>query len=675
MAAALLGAAAACKPATQDLGDPSITLSSSEMTFSKAAGSNTVSLTATRAWKVEDLADWLVVEPQKGEASLSAQSVTVSVLENTGKDRSCTVTFTIGLDKTYLTVSQEGPGGSALVPEGDGTQANPYSASQAHAVAAALESGATTSGKVYVRGIVHKLASGHEAAVTGYGNALFYISDDGEASDEDFYCFQVYYLGGKKFTSADQVKVGDDVVVYGQLTNYSGTCETVGKGQAYVYSLNGETAGGGSEQEQDYTKAEARTVAEFLAAADESTYYKLTGTVSSFNSTYCSFDLTDATGTIYVYSVDNKADWSDKMGNGGTVTLAGKYSYYAAKQQHEVVNAYILSFDGSGIQEDPTEGEEITGDNLLADCNPGFETWNGDNLDANWQFASGNATVTKSTDAHSGSFSAEVAGNSSSNKRLMSKSFTLKAGTYQLKAWVKGAGYVRLGYAKLTGGVVADTSNDYIYLDDAVAAGSDWNKIRGEFTLSSDTEVSLIVMNNKKGGGESFLVDDVELVTKDGGITAGGDDPGTTVTVPFEQMNAASVKEGKYVVSYLNGTATWVMKAEVKSSYYVTATEFDLTKGEKPTEEHIFTIAKSGDGYTIKTYDGKYMGITVSGTHYNLVPNLTEPYVWTFTAAEGGIIAKGANSGDYFLSYNTGYKEFTTSTNTSYAPQYYYIGE
>ena len=35
-------------------------------------------------------------------------------------------------------------------------------------------------------------------------------------------------------------------------------------------------------------------------------YFKLTGTVSKFNAQYCSFDLTDASGTIYVYSVTNK---------------------------------------------------------------------------------------------------------------------------------------------------------------------------------------------------------------------------------------------------------------------------------------------------------------------------------------------------------------------------------
>ena len=109
--------------------------------------------------------------------------------------------------------------------------------------------------------------------------------------------------------------------------------------------------GGGGGGGSDYENAPAKTVQEFIAAADKNTYYKLTGTVSKFNASYCSFDLTDNSGSIYVYSVDNKDSWSSKIKNGGTVVLAGKYSYYEKNAQHEVVNAQILSF---------TEGGDVT---------------------------------------------------------------------------------------------------------------------------------------------------------------------------------------------------------------------------------------------------------------------------------------------------------------------------
>ncbi len=88
------------------------------------------------------------------------------------------------------------------------------------------------------------------------------------------------------------------------------------------------------------------TVSEFIKYAKEDLKLKLKGTVSNFNSQYCSFDLTDETGTIYVYSVSNKSDWSSKVKNGGTVELLGYYKNYNSKD--EVVNAEILSFTGGG---------------------------------------------------------------------------------------------------------------------------------------------------------------------------------------------------------------------------------------------------------------------------------------------------------------------------------------
>ena len=108
--------------------------------------------------------------------------------------------------------------------------------------------------------------------------------------------------------------------------------------------------------EGDSDGVEALTVQQFINKADKTTYYRLTGTVSRFNSEYCSFDLTDATGTIYVYSVAeaSKAEWSSKIKNGGTVTLQGQYEFYSSKSQHEVVNAIIESFTGGEEQTEIT---------------------------------------------------------------------------------------------------------------------------------------------------------------------------------------------------------------------------------------------------------------------------------------------------------------------------------
>ena len=98
---------------------------------------------------------------------------------------------------------------------------------------------------VYVKGKISRIANNGTYAASGtYGNASFYISEDGTENNE-FYCYHVLYLGNQKYTSGTDIKVGDEVIICGKLMNYKGnTPETVNNG-AYLYSLNGTTDGGG----------------------------------------------------------------------------------------------------------------------------------------------------------------------------------------------------------------------------------------------------------------------------------------------------------------------------------------------------------------------------------------------------------------------------------------------
>jgi Leucine-rich repeat (LRR) protein len=122
--------------------------------------------------------------------------------------------------------------------KGTGTKENPFDV--ASAVEMCKEIGETVSSeKYYVKGIISFVKS----VSTSYGNAVFYITDNGEESDVKFCCFQCMYLGGEKFTAEDQIKYGDEVIVYGPMYNYNGnTPETGNKGSAYIYSLNGQTS-------------------------------------------------------------------------------------------------------------------------------------------------------------------------------------------------------------------------------------------------------------------------------------------------------------------------------------------------------------------------------------------------------------------------------------------------
>lgn len=100
-----------------------------------------------------------------------------------------------------------------------------------------IDAGKGLSESVYVKGIVSQAS---ESLNDTYGSLSYYISDDGKTGNE----LKVYgglSFEGKKFTSADDIKVGDVVVVYGKLTKFKTTYEL--DLNNILISLNGQTTG------------------------------------------------------------------------------------------------------------------------------------------------------------------------------------------------------------------------------------------------------------------------------------------------------------------------------------------------------------------------------------------------------------------------------------------------
>ena len=93
-------------------GAPSIELSTQTLDFEKDGGSKTIKLTATRDWNVTNVPDWIDVDPKSGTPAENKE-VTVTVLENTGMDRSQDIKFTIGFDAKTLTINQKGTGSAS----------------------------------------------------------------------------------------------------------------------------------------------------------------------------------------------------------------------------------------------------------------------------------------------------------------------------------------------------------------------------------------------------------------------------------------------------------------------------------------------------------------------------------------------------------------------------------
>lgn len=125
---------------------------------------------------------------------------------------------------------------------GDGSKENPFNSVAANQMASKLASGEKTDKQYYIKG---KVVSVKEAFSAQFGNASFYISDDGK-EDNKFYVFRTLYLNNEKWTEGKtNVAVGDEVVVCGSLINYMGNTPETVQGETYLVSL--KSNGGGTE--------------------------------------------------------------------------------------------------------------------------------------------------------------------------------------------------------------------------------------------------------------------------------------------------------------------------------------------------------------------------------------------------------------------------------------------
>lgn len=122
------------------------------------------------------------------------------------------------------------PETSEVQPTGTGTAADPFNVAGAVKY---IEDGGSESELKYVKGKVVSI----EKFDASYGSMIYYISDDGTSTNQ----FKVYngYAGPNrtKFSGADALKAGDEVIICGNLIVFSGTKEF--QTGNYIVSLNG----------------------------------------------------------------------------------------------------------------------------------------------------------------------------------------------------------------------------------------------------------------------------------------------------------------------------------------------------------------------------------------------------------------------------------------------------
>lgn len=189
----------------------SVTVNKDEKVAAPTLSGNTGNGTVTYASSNETIA---TVDPATGEVTGIAEgetTITATVAEVTGY-MGGTATFTVTV------VDPNAPGK---------TKENPYT------VAQAVEATPTT-GEVYIKGIVSSFFSDSPSIVNDGTNYRYYISDNGK--DKQLLVFKGKGLNNVAFSNADDLKVGDEVIIYGKLIIYNKAPE-IASGN-YIVSLN-----------------------------------------------------------------------------------------------------------------------------------------------------------------------------------------------------------------------------------------------------------------------------------------------------------------------------------------------------------------------------------------------------------------------------------------------------
>lgn len=232
---AVCGIAAAVSSCSDD-NDPTylgeVKVSQSIIAFTPAGGSVSIDLEATADWTIETsskdgMPAWVTISQLEGAAGTHQITFTATATE---ESREASIYIACAGKKQLLTLQQVTAAGEPEI----------LTVSEAIALMRADQSLEKT---VYVKGIVCKI----DEISPSYGNATFYISEDGTfkgkfnadgTGDANWFeAYRVKWLNNANFTKGNEFGIGDEIIVTGVITSYKGTPETKEK-TGYVYSYS-----------------------------------------------------------------------------------------------------------------------------------------------------------------------------------------------------------------------------------------------------------------------------------------------------------------------------------------------------------------------------------------------------------------------------------------------------
>ena len=482
---------------------------------------------------------------------------------------------------------QPGEGGEEPVivqPTGDGTLENPFNVAAALEYTNSLAADEESPKDIYIKG---KVVTVTEEYSTSFGNGTYYISDDGTNKNQ-FYVYRAMYLGNKSFKNGDtQIQEGDEVIICGRVINFKGTTPETQQKKAFLYSLNGVTAGGGGGGgDQTAIEVTCAKAVELTNALDDgatsSEVYAVTGYItevvgspSKNQQTFWMADTKDG-GRVFEAYWANLPEGVSEFKAGSKVKITGNLTKYVnnGKVTAEIKNANVEILEQGGGGDTPS-GTEIN-------CAKAVELTNA--LDDN----------TTSTETYTVSgYITEVVGNVSKNQQTFWMADTKDGGRVFEAYWAnlpEGVSEFKAGTkVKITGKLQKYVNN-----------GNVTPEIK-----NADVEI----VDGGGGGGETTgnvtKTVDGNIVTLVVADTAEGD----KITV---DLSAQGWESGKAVdpatITLSDGTKITFAKGEGSN----TPAFYEATKGVRVYAKNTITISGKAVAKVVMTCDS-YNGTAYTG--------------------------------------------------------------
>lgn len=399
-------------------------------------------------------------------------------------------------------------GGVAVEPQGDGSQANPYNVAAMFQQTSDLAQGSNLASKVYMKGIITSV----KECSAQFGNATFYIGDTSDAT-KTFYVYRCLGLDNKNVRADDLVQVGDEVVVYGTVTNYNGTIETAQK-DAYIVSItrNGEVIGGEPAPQPSTVEPEG--------TGDERAPFNVAAAIKK-----CQEAGTTATANqYYVKGIVKSVDESGISGYGNInidIVDAGSDAVFKAFQIYSIGGQRFTG--ATGIK---AGDEVVVKGNLVNYMNNTPETTGkgaGCLVSVNGKTELGPAPEPGPGPETTGD----------SDLSLLMKRIYSEVTTGSVDAGTKTSGGLTMTFAKNDG---TNGPKYYWNATDAFCSVRMYAKNSVEF--SADNTIAKMVITCAAGSGTTYYNGNPTMTTSAGTITKASDN----VTVTIDNINAKSFK-------------------------------------------------------------------------------------------------------------------------------------